>query len=387
MQLRIDDIGMCRMSANVKNTTLYVDDFALAGNFDTKIDDVQYTVSEYFSAQHAHTPAEAVVENIVNGTGSSKPKYDSVVYCSECGEELSRETVTLAENAFAGMTMALDDSLEVKFVTYNNLVPASGAYMVIRRTYSDGTQDDIVTIAQEKWVKYTDTMNAGAYNNLAAKHMADKFYVVLYNAEGEIIGVYTDSMREYAMRKLATAEAGNNAKAKTLFVDMLNYGAAAQNHFGYATNDLANKLLSETQQGYATPDQKGSDTHEWGTGCMGTTLSLESRIELNFVFEKSVVTQDMRAVLTYTDVKGNEVTVTIEGSEFVEYTDTSWRVVLGMPLVQGTQKVTCTIYEGETEVTSATDGMEGYLTRKYEAAAIMPITWKFIQSASAYFAN
>jgi hypothetical protein len=243
----------------------------------------------------------------------------------------------------------------------------------------------VVTIEQSEWVKYTDTMNAGAYNNLAAKHMIDKFYVTLYNAEGEIIGVYTDSMREYAMRKLATAEGQNNAKAKTLFVDMLNYGAAAQNHFGYATSDLANKLLSETQQGYATPEQKGTDTHVWGTGCMGTTLSLESRIELNFVFEKAKVTQNMRAVLTYTDVKGNAVTVNIDGSKFVEYTDTSWRVVLGMPLVQGAQKVTCTIYDGDTEVTSATDSMEGYLTRKYEAAAIMPITWKFIQSASAYF--
>jgi len=31
--------------------------------------------------------------------------------------------------------------------------------------------------------------------------------------------------------------------------------------------------------------------------------------------------------------------------------------------------------------------MEGYLTRKYDSGAIMAATWKFIQSASAFFAN
>ena len=333
-----------------------------------------------------HTAAGAVIENIVNGTMETKPQYDSVVYCTDCGHEVSRETIVLNDNVFAGMTMALNDSLEVKFVVYNSLVP-EGAYAVIRRTYSDGTADDIVTMGQDKWVVYTSAMDAFAYNNLAACHMIDMFYVTLYNAEGEIIGVYTDSMRDYAMRKLVENEMKGNEKGKTLFVDMLNYGAAAQTRFNYATNDLANNRLTETQQGYATPEQIGSDNRVLGVGCMGTTLSLESRIELNFVFEKQVVTQDMYAIVTYTTVKGETVSVRIEGSEFVEYTASSWRVTLGMPLVEGMQMVSCTIYSGDTVITSAQDSMEGYLARKYDSGAIMAATWKFIQSASAFFAK
>ena len=41
-----------------------------------------------------HTVGEAVKENIVEATCENDGSYDSVVYCTECGEEISRETVT-----------------------------------------------------------------------------------------------------------------------------------------------------------------------------------------------------------------------------------------------------------------------------------------------------
>ena len=41
-----------------------------------------------------HTPAEAVKENEVDATCTEQGSYDSVIYCSVCEEELSRETVT-----------------------------------------------------------------------------------------------------------------------------------------------------------------------------------------------------------------------------------------------------------------------------------------------------
>ena len=44
---------------------------------------------------HEHTPAEPVIENNVDPTCTEAGSYDSVVYCAECGEEISRETVTV----------------------------------------------------------------------------------------------------------------------------------------------------------------------------------------------------------------------------------------------------------------------------------------------------
>ena len=47
------------------------------------------------TAALGHTPAEAVKENEKSATCFEGGSYDSVVYCSVCGEELSRETVTV----------------------------------------------------------------------------------------------------------------------------------------------------------------------------------------------------------------------------------------------------------------------------------------------------
>ena len=44
---------------------------------------------------HEHTAAEAVIENEKAATCTEAGSYDSVVYCAECGEELSRESVTV----------------------------------------------------------------------------------------------------------------------------------------------------------------------------------------------------------------------------------------------------------------------------------------------------
>ena len=47
------------------------------------------------SSAHEHTPASAVEENLINATCTEDGSYDEVVYCSVCGEELSRETKTI----------------------------------------------------------------------------------------------------------------------------------------------------------------------------------------------------------------------------------------------------------------------------------------------------
>jgi len=44
-----------------------------------------------------HTAAPAVMENIVQPTDKADGSYDEVVYCSVCGEELSRKTVTFSD--------------------------------------------------------------------------------------------------------------------------------------------------------------------------------------------------------------------------------------------------------------------------------------------------
>ena len=65
-------------------------DTTLTVKFDWKYDD-----STLPSGAHTHTPGEAVQENVVPASCKAEGSYDEVVYCTECGEELSREAKTI----------------------------------------------------------------------------------------------------------------------------------------------------------------------------------------------------------------------------------------------------------------------------------------------------
>ncbi|MCD7864729.1 MAG: CAP domain-containing protein, partial [Clostridiales bacterium] len=58
-----------------------------------------------------HTAGEAVTENHINPTCVDEGSYDSVVYCSDCGEELSRVTVTIAATGIH--TYVLDENASI----------------------------------------------------------------------------------------------------------------------------------------------------------------------------------------------------------------------------------------------------------------------------------
>ena len=60
----------------------------------------QKTIIEEGSSQRiAHTPGEAIAENVIPATCTAEGSYDSVVYCTVCGAEISRDTVKAEKNA------------------------------------------------------------------------------------------------------------------------------------------------------------------------------------------------------------------------------------------------------------------------------------------------
>ena len=78
MALRMDDLTLDGMNTAV-----------VPGGFN---EDGSINVTE---APHVHTPGEAVRENEVAADCENPGSYDSVVYCTGCGEEVSRETVSV----------------------------------------------------------------------------------------------------------------------------------------------------------------------------------------------------------------------------------------------------------------------------------------------------
>ena len=112
------------------------------------------------------------------------------------------------------------------------------------------------------------------------------------------------------MRNLALT----NAKTKTLLVDMLNYGAAAQENFKYNTSDLANAKLTDAQKALATAAVTCTDGRVKGENYYGSNLSLEEKILLNVYFKN--VASDMYAEISFRAFDGTKKTIKVPFAEF-----------------------------------------------------------------------
>ena len=260
--------------------------------------------------------------------------------------------------------MTLGDSLSVAFVLDITLLDEDGAYAIITKEYADGREDVTVEIPQEDWKEYSGNLYYFAFGGVAAKEMCDSISVEVYNTFGsQITNPYTDSVQAYAMRMLENENTIANEELRTLFVDMLNYGAAAQVQFEYALDDLANAQLTETQQSWATGAYTTESNLDKGLGRVGTTLTLKSRITLDFIFSNDAMESASYAVASYTNHYGEEVELRIES--FCAFDEESTYVsVPGLAVADYATVVTCTVYDAEGNViATAADSIEGYAHR------------------------
>ncbi len=208
--------------------------------------------------------------------------------CGTCGKrEISFFDKPLA--ALEGTSMTLGDSLAVAFVFDITKLEEDGAVASITKSYADGRADVTVEIPQEAWKVFSGNLYYFAFEGVAAKEMCDSLSVAVFNAYGtQITEPYTDTIQAYAMRMLEMDETLANEELRTLYVDMLIYGAAAQVQFGYGTEQLADAMLSQEQRAYATGTCTTENNLVEGPGRTATTMTLKSHITLDFIFSNAV---------------------------------------------------------------------------------------------------
>ena len=287
-----------------------------------------------------------------------------------------------------GSNMTLGNDLAMNFFVLKSDLVGTDYYVTITKTYADGRADVVET------VQYADLVSQGdlwkvTFNGIAAKEMADDIIVVVYNSDGTpASNEYKTTVRDYAMKVVKSTAVANNVK--TVAVDMLNYGAAAQEHFKYNTGDLANNLLSaEDQQKYATKEITCTNNYVKGENYYGTVLSLESNIILNLYFVN--ITTDMHAVVTYTNYRGVSKTIHVSGDQFTKRGDLVGIVVDDLVVGDGCQVVTCEVYDANDNlVGSVQESMESYVARAMvnagdgEVEPIYENVMKFVTSAKSY---
>ena len=123
------------------------------------------------------------------------------------------------------------------------------------------------------------------YTGIVASQMGDSFSATLYAVAADGTTYYgpaeTSTIQNYLLEKIN--DEASSDEIKTLAVDMLNYGAAAQKHFGYKTEKLVNAELSEKilALGTQTLPTAIDGSVVSGSGCnVVTSVSLQSKVML-----------------------------------------------------------------------------------------------------------
>ena len=321
---------------------------------------VSYTGSSYSQESCSHS--KAVTYTVTGGTET---------VCPACG--LITKDVTVQETekfAIVGSNMTLGNELAVNFMIKSSDY-RSGQYAVVTH---NGEKKEV------KLSKYNASYYAATVK-ISAKQMSDNLSVVIMCDGKAVSETYKTSVRAYALKMLSSNAI--NAKGKTLVVDMLNYGAEAQNYFGYNKSDLANSKLTTEQKKLATASVTCTNNQVKDKNFVGSNLTLENRILLNLMF-KGTDTVGMYAEITYTDYTGKVRSYTVDAENFGSYGSYIKITVDQIVLADAFCTVTVTLYNADNTVYGVgSDSVESYVARAGNAALYETIV-KFAYSAKAY---
>jgi hypothetical protein len=203
---------------------------------------------------------------------------------------------------------------------------------------------------------------------LAAKELCESFTVELYDKNGNAIGQLEESFAQYATRVL---NGNNTPEAKKMIADMIHYVAAAQQKWGYKTDDLVTAQVDASLYGEHDTDsdyiyegisnEKPVDT---SGKYYGTSFVLEKSISMN-MYVKGL---NENSICTYT-IKHNDkvlATGTISGTQnkaFYSFNIGKFVTKYGHPDVTVEAKFYVDSTEGAEPVIAVTDSMAWYVER------------------------
>ena len=312
----------------------------------------------------------------INGTAGSYYIICDVTHFSEF--ELEPVVVANVAGVKVQASITLQDDIKINF--YVNGLDGDkyvGDYKV-RYTYNGVTTevrlDEVSTEANGyKFV----------VAECAARQMNDTVDFRVFYQDTEIFRTPDYSIRVYCEKQLAKSNI--NAKLRNICLAVLDYGAAAQNYFGYQKSNLANATYTAgTVASTVVPVYVAEATWDGAVSKVTASLSLKSRTELNFYIYSA----------SYID---EEVTVTVGGSTWTNYTYEYLGDNDGLKIYKLTvkgiasgllgQNVSFEILEGG--IASATYSPMSYAYRNQNKGAglgnVCKALYNYYVAASAYF--
>lgn len=244
-----------------------------------------------------------------------------------CGAvEIVEPSAVFVEGLKPIMAITVGADMSVAYTIPNELISQYDKfYLEVEKEYADKDSVKITYNLEDlQAVPNFDTpvLYNALFKGINAKEMGDRITATLYGI-GEDGTIYygptvADSIKDYLMRGLDLTTT-TDAK-KTMYVDMLNYGAVAQAYMGYNAQNPVNKDLAERHLAYATttlPEANDlSDTN--GNGYeISANVQLLSRVTLTMtaILPEANV-ENMKYVISdaLTDEVITELPVTIKNN-------------------------------------------------------------------------
>ena len=237
-----------------------------------------------------------------------------------------------------GASLTLSSDISINFyVPKKNVEGYENPYLLCTKQIYDkkgslvGTEELKLTGRRENGDSWVYT-----YTGIAAKEMGSLVTATVHGTKDgkEYTGKSLEySVKQYAYNKLKADT--TDGKFKTMLVDMLNYGAAAQEYWGYNPKNLVNAELTDDQKAYATPtdpaltDNRAVSGTANGLELKGITLLMQEKIAIKYYFTHKNYTgkmSDLTMKVTYVDSNGQTQTSEITGDKFTTNGD-SYAVV------------------------------------------------------------
>ena len=299
-------------------------------------------------------------------------------------EDASAKTATVLIRIMATNIVA-GDGLDIYFYVLKSALGSETGYYAEAVRTRQGAEDEAVRIEGNEYTTGGTTYVRFRYADIAAKEMTDTVTMSLRYSDGtQASNSYTESIKDYAIRTLDESDSSDNGnKLKTALMDMLNYGAAAQDYFGdYNIETLANAGSEvEKYASFATVNAPAvSNGLVEGDNLKAVSVSAKNKLMMTFYFAN--ITQEMTAKISY---EGLVEPIEIKGKDFFAYNSWYGVDVTGLPIADGRKLVTCEVYDGGTLVASASDSVEGYVARNGSGVLVLQQLMKFVDSAYAYF--
>lgn len=170
--------------------------------------------------------------------------------CIECGDtytEKKETEIDTSELKIKAASLSLESSM-----TMNFKVPKTVAnifeypYMVFE---CNGEKETITeyNIQGEYIVFSYDGISPQMMNDEVTATICSEYNGVRYEGETKSL-----SVKGYVDKLLPSCQDDSYASLRTLLIDLLNYGAAAQEYMNYKTNNLVNEHLTDEQKSWAT---------------------------------------------------------------------------------------------------------------------------------------